>query len=101
MSQERGSVSPGYRPSSSEGFVLVKTCTLPLGFLDVSGISLLDSSNASVWPSLPSSTELISTALSASGPEDVSSSGSHERGGEWPSPVEAFQEDPGLMARLP
>ncbi|XP_072797138.1 Golgi reassembly-stacking protein 1 isoform X3 [Vicugna pacos] len=53
------------------------------GFLDVSGISLLDSSNTSVWPSLPSSTELTSTAVSASGPEDVcSSSGSHERGGE-------------------
>ncbi|XP_032315082.1 LOW QUALITY PROTEIN: Golgi reassembly-stacking protein 1 [Camelus ferus] len=53
------------------------------GFLDVSGISLLDSSNTSVWPSLPSSTELTSTAVSASGPEDVcSSSGSHEHGGE-------------------
>lgn len=48
------------------------------GFLDVSGISLLDSGNASVWPSLPPS-----TAVSASGPEDVgSSSSSHERGGE-------------------
>ncbi|KAM6161996.1 Golgi reassembly-stacking protein 1 [Erethizon dorsatum] len=48
------------------------------GFLDVSGLSLLDSGNASVWPSLPSS-----TAVSASGPEDVgSSSSSHERGGE-------------------
>ncbi|XP_035134000.1 Golgi reassembly-stacking protein 1 isoform X3 [Callithrix jacchus] len=54
-----------------------------LGFLDVSGISLLDSSNASVWPSLPSSTELISTAVSTSGLEDIcSSSSSHERGGE-------------------
>ncbi|XP_035134014.1 Golgi reassembly-stacking protein 1 isoform X13 [Callithrix jacchus] len=53
------------------------------GFLDVSGISLLDSSNASVWPSLPSSTELISTAVSTSGLEDIcSSSSSHERGGE-------------------
>ncbi|XP_023557983.1 Golgi reassembly-stacking protein 1 isoform X2 [Octodon degus] len=48
------------------------------GFLDVSGLSLLDSGNASVWPSLPSS-----TAISASGPEDIgSSSSSHERGGE-------------------
>ncbi|XP_012663497.1 Golgi reassembly-stacking protein 1 isoform X1 [Otolemur garnettii] len=53
------------------------------GFLDVSGISLLDSSNASVWSSLPSSTVLTSTAVSASGPEDVcSTNSSHERGGE-------------------
>ncbi|XP_055270585.1 Golgi reassembly-stacking protein 1 isoform X2 [Moschus berezovskii] len=51
------------------------------GFLDVSGLSLLDSSNASVWPGLPSSTELTPPAVSASGLEDVcSSSGSHERG---------------------
>nr|XP_054339481.1 Golgi reassembly-stacking protein 1 isoform X7 [Pongo pygmaeus] len=51
------------------------------GFLDVSGISLLDNSNASVWPSLPSSTELTTTAVSTSGPEDIcSSSSSHERG---------------------
>lgn len=48
------------------------------GFLDVSGLSLLDNGNASVWPSPPSS-----TAVSASGPEDIgSSSSSHERGGE-------------------
>ncbi|KAM6169896.1 Golgi reassembly-stacking protein 1 [Rhynchocyon petersi] len=46
------------------------------GFLDVSGISLLDSSIASVWPGLASSTS------PTSGPEDVSSSGSQERGGE-------------------
>ncbi|XP_076985883.1 Golgi reassembly-stacking protein 1 isoform X2 [Tamandua tetradactyla] len=53
------------------------------GFLDVSGISLLDTNNASVWPSLTSSTEMTSTAISASGLEDAcSSSGSHERGGE-------------------
>ncbi|XP_068838695.1 Golgi reassembly-stacking protein 1 isoform X5 [Capricornis sumatraensis] len=53
------------------------------GFLDVSGLSLLDSSNASVWPGLPSSTEMNPPAVSASGLEDVcSSSGSHERGGE-------------------
>lgn len=53
------------------------------GFLDVSGMSLLDSSNTSVCPSLSSSTVLTSTALSASGPEDMgSSSSSHERGGE-------------------
>ncbi|XP_042810240.1 Golgi reassembly-stacking protein 1 isoform X2 [Panthera leo] len=51
------------------------------GFLDVSGISLLDSSNASVWPSLPSPTEPTPTAVTAAGPEDVcSSSGCHERG---------------------
>lgn len=62
---------------------------LPLGFLDVSGISLLDSS-ASVWPSLPSFPELTSTAMPAAGLEDVgSSSGSHERGGEWLAPAEA------------
>ncbi|KAM8922064.1 Golgi reassembly-stacking protein 1 [Lycaon pictus] len=73
------------------------------GFLDVSGISLLDSSNASVWPSLPSSTELTSTAFSASGPEDVSSSGSHERGGEatWSgSEFEvSFPDSPGIQAQ--
>ncbi|XP_004419588.1 PREDICTED: Golgi reassembly-stacking protein 1 [Ceratotherium simum simum] len=73
------------------------------GFLDVSGLSLLDSSNASVWPSLPSSTELTSTAVSASGPEDVcSSSGSHERGGEatWSgSEFEvSFPDSPGTQA---
>ncbi|XP_026352539.1 Golgi reassembly-stacking protein 1 isoform X1 [Ursus americanus] len=73
------------------------------GFLDVSGISLLDSSNASVWPSLPSATEVTSTALSASGPEDVSSSGSHERGGEatWSgSEFEvSFPDSPGTQAQ--
>uniref|UniRef100_A0A5F5PIG8 Golgi reassembly stacking protein 1 n=1 Tax=Equus caballus TaxID=9796 RepID=A0A5F5PIG8_HORSE len=74
------------------------------GFLDVSGISLLDSSNASVWPSLPSSTELTSTAVSASGTEDVcSSSGSHERGGEatWSgSEFEvSFPDSPGAQAQ--
>jgi hypothetical protein len=56
----------------------------------VSGISLLDSSNASVWPSLPPPTAVI-----ASGPEDVgSSSSSHERGGEWP-----LLRDPRLLGR--
>lgn len=53
------------------------------GFLDVSGMSLLDSSNTSVCPSVSSSAVLTPTALSASGPEDMgSSSSSHERGGE-------------------
>nr|XP_031325866.1 Golgi reassembly-stacking protein 1 isoform X2 [Camelus dromedarius] len=75
------------------------------GFLDVSGISLLDSSNTSVWPSLPSSTELTSTAVSASGPEDVcSSSGSHEHGGEatWSgSEFEvSFPDSPGAQVPL-
>lgn len=74
------------------------------GFLDVSGISLLDSSNASVWPSLPSSTELISTAVSTSGLEDIcSSSSSHERGGEatWSgSECEvSFLDSPGAQAQ--
>ncbi|XP_022377307.1 Golgi reassembly-stacking protein 1 isoform X2 [Enhydra lutris kenyoni] len=73
------------------------------GFLDVSGISLLDSSNASVWPGLPSATELTSMGLSASGPEDVSSSGSHERGGEatWSgSEFEvSFPDSPGTQAQ--
>nr|XP_021522270.1 Golgi reassembly-stacking protein 1 isoform X1 [Aotus nancymaae] len=74
------------------------------GFLDVSGISLLDSSNAGVWPSLPSSTELISTAVSTSGPEDIcSSSSSHERGGEatWSgSEFEvSFLDSPGAQAQ--
>ncbi|XP_069331654.1 Golgi reassembly-stacking protein 1 isoform X1 [Eulemur rufifrons] len=75
------------------------------GFLDVSGISLSDSSNASVWPSLPSSTVLTSTAVSASGPEDVcSSNSSHERGGEttWSgSEFEvSFLDSPGAQAQL-
>nr|XP_020034051.1 Golgi reassembly-stacking protein 1 isoform X1 [Castor canadensis] len=70
------------------------------GFLDVSGISLLDSSNASVWPSLPPPTAVI-----ASGPEDVgSSSSSHERGGEatWSgSEFEvSFPDSPGAQAQL-
>uniref|UniRef100_A0A2K6RT81 Golgi reassembly stacking protein 1 n=2 Tax=Rhinopithecus roxellana TaxID=61622 RepID=A0A2K6RT81_RHIRO len=74
------------------------------GFLDVSGISLLDSSNASVWPSLPSSTELTSTAVSTSGPEDIcSSSSSRERGGEatWSgSEFEVpFLDSPGAQAQ--
>ncbi|KAK2090105.1 Golgi reassembly-stacking protein 1 [Saguinus oedipus] len=70
------------------------------GFLDVSGISLLDSSNASVWPSLPSSTELISTAVSTSGLEDIcSSSSSHERGGEWPSLSEVLWEGPWVVGK--
>ncbi|XP_060036390.1 Golgi reassembly-stacking protein 1 isoform X2 [Erinaceus europaeus] len=74
------------------------------GFLDVSGISLLDSSNASVWPNLPSSSELTTTAASASGPEDVcSSSSSHERGGEatWSgSEFEvSFLDSPGTQAQ--
>ncbi|XP_046956130.1 Golgi reassembly-stacking protein 1 isoform X2 [Lynx rufus] len=74
------------------------------GFLDVSGISLLDSSNASVWPSLPSPTEPTPTAVTAAGPEDVcSSSGSHERAGEatWSgSEFEvSFPDSPGPQAR--
>uniref|UniRef100_A0A8C2VKH4 Golgi reassembly stacking protein 1 n=1 Tax=Chinchilla lanigera TaxID=34839 RepID=A0A8C2VKH4_CHILA len=69
------------------------------GFLDVSGLSLLDSGNASVWPSLPSS-----TVVSASGPEDIgSSSSSHERGGEatWSgSEFEvSFLDSPGSQAQ--
>ncbi|ELV14173.1 Golgi reassembly-stacking protein 1 [Tupaia chinensis] len=73
------------------------------GFLDVSGISLLDSSNASVWPSMPSPTTLTSTAVPTSGPEDVcSSSSSHERGGEatWSgSEFEvSFPDSPGAQA---
>lgn len=73
---------------------------LPLGFLDVSGISLWDSSNASVWPSLPSPTEPTPTAVTAAGPEDVcSSSGSHERAGEWPTPTEAFREGPWAVGK--
>ncbi|XP_059966749.1 Golgi reassembly-stacking protein 1 isoform X5 [Mesoplodon densirostris] len=73
------------------------------GFLDVSGISLLDSSNASAWSGLPSSTELTSTAVSASGPEDACSSrGSRERGGEatWSgSEFEvSFPDSPGTQA---
>ncbi|XP_037382561.1 Golgi reassembly-stacking protein 1 [Talpa occidentalis] len=74
------------------------------GFLDVSGISLLDNGNTSVWPSLPSSTEMASTAVSASGPEDVcSSSSSHERGGEatWSgSEFEvSFLDSPGVQSQ--
>ncbi|XP_045712472.1 Golgi reassembly-stacking protein 1 [Phyllostomus hastatus] len=74
------------------------------GFLDVSGISVLDSS-AGVWPGLPSSFPgLTSTAASASGLEDVcSSSGSHERGGEatWSgSEFEvSFPDSPGAQAQ--
>uniref|UniRef100_A0A4W2GSB7 Golgi reassembly stacking protein 1 n=1 Tax=Bos indicus x Bos taurus TaxID=30522 RepID=A0A4W2GSB7_BOBOX len=74
------------------------------GFLDVSGLSLLDSSNTSVWPGLPSSTELTPPVASASGLEDVcSSSGSHERGGEatWSgSEFEvSFPDSPGAQAQ--
>ncbi|XP_021562076.1 Golgi reassembly-stacking protein 1 isoform X2 [Carlito syrichta] len=74
------------------------------GFLDVSGISLLDSSNASVWPSLPPSSAPTSTALSTSGLEDVcSSNSSHERGGEatWSgSEFEvSFLDSPGVQAQ--
>ncbi|XP_069418016.1 Golgi reassembly-stacking protein 1 isoform X3 [Ovis canadensis] len=74
------------------------------GFLDVSGLSLLDSSNASVWPGLPSSIEMTPPAVSASGLEDVcSSSGSHERGGEatWSgSEFEvSFPDSPGAQAQ--
>ncbi|XP_027987741.2 Golgi reassembly-stacking protein 1 isoform X1 [Eptesicus fuscus] len=77
------------------------------GFLDVSGISLLDSS-ASVWPSLPSFSELTSAAVPAAvpaaAPEDVcSSSGSHERAGEatWSgSEFEvSFPDSPGAQAQ--
>ncbi|VTJ67827.1 Hypothetical predicted protein [Marmota monax] len=74
------------------------------GFLDVSGISLLDGSNASVWPSLSSSTALTTIANSNVGPEDVgSSSNSHERGGEatWSgSEFEvSFLDSPGVQAQ--
>ncbi|XP_028710570.1 Golgi reassembly-stacking protein 1 isoform X2 [Peromyscus leucopus] len=72
------------------------------GFLDVSGISLLDSSNTSVCPSLPPSTVLTSTAASASGPEDMgSSSSSHERGEATWSGSEfevSFPDSPGAQA---
>ncbi|XP_030667955.1 Golgi reassembly-stacking protein 1 isoform X5 [Nomascus leucogenys] len=75
------------------------------GFLDVSGISLLDNSNDSVWPSLSSSTELTTTAVSTSGPEDICSSiSSHERGGEatWSgSEFEvSFLDSPGAQAQV-
>ncbi|XP_027962794.1 Golgi reassembly-stacking protein 1 [Eumetopias jubatus] len=73
------------------------------GFLAVSGLSLLESSSAGVRPSLPSATELTRTAHSASGPEDVSSCGSHERGGEatWSgSEFEvSFPDSPGTQAQ--
>uniref|UniRef100_A0A8C6RF33 Golgi reassembly stacking protein 1 n=1 Tax=Nannospalax galili TaxID=1026970 RepID=A0A8C6RF33_NANGA len=74
------------------------------GFLDVMGMSLLDSSNASMCPNLPPSTALTSTAISASGQEDVgSSSSSHERGGEatWSgSEFEvSFPDSPGAQAQ--
>ncbi|XP_006869242.1 PREDICTED: Golgi reassembly-stacking protein 1 [Chrysochloris asiatica] len=75
------------------------------GFLDGSGISLLDSSNASLWPGLTSSTSLTSTAVSASGVEDIcSSSGSQERGGEatWSgSEFEvSFLDSPGVQTQV-
>nr|XP_012421983.1 PREDICTED: Golgi reassembly-stacking protein 1 isoform X3 [Odobenus rosmarus divergens] len=73
------------------------------GFLAVSGLSLSESSSAGVRPSLPSATELTRTAHSASGPEDVSSCGSHERGGEatWSgSEFEvSFPDSPGTQAQ--
>ncbi|XP_045435390.1 Golgi reassembly-stacking protein 1 isoform X2 [Pipistrellus kuhlii] len=73
------------------------------GFLDVSGIALLDSS-ASVWPGPPSFPELPSAAVPAAGLEDVcSSSGSHERAGEatWSgSEFEvSFPDSPGAQAQ--
>ncbi|XP_032988131.1 Golgi reassembly-stacking protein 1 [Rhinolophus ferrumequinum] len=95
--------SPGHGvPRSMEPPPPVQRVMDP-GFLDVSGISLLDSSNASVWPSPHSSTELTASALSASGLEDVcSSSGSQERGGEatWSgSEFEvSFPDSPGAQA---
>ncbi|KAM9601224.1 Golgi reassembly-stacking protein 1 isoform 1-T2 [Trichechus inunguis] len=75
------------------------------GFLDASGISLLDSSSASLWPGRPSPTGLTSTATSVSGPEDVcSSSGSQERGGEatWSGSEfeDSFLDGPGGQAQL-
>ncbi|XP_040850209.1 Golgi reassembly-stacking protein 1 isoform X3 [Ochotona curzoniae] len=74
------------------------------GFLDVSGISLLDSSNASAWPSLPPPSASAGMASSTSGPEDVcSSTSSHERGGEatWSgSEFEvSFPDSPGAQAQ--
>ncbi|XP_006890708.1 PREDICTED: Golgi reassembly-stacking protein 1 [Elephantulus edwardii] len=78
------------------------------GFLDVSGISLLDSSNAGLWPgiaspTLPTSAPPTSAAVSASGVEDVSSNGSQDRGGEatWSgSEFEvAFLDIPGPQAQ--
>ncbi|XP_004581762.2 Golgi reassembly-stacking protein 1 isoform X1 [Ochotona princeps] len=74
------------------------------GFLDVSSISLLDSSNASTWPSLPPPSASAGTAGSTSGPEDVcSSTSSHERGGEatWSgSEFEvSFPDSPGAQAQ--
>ncbi|ERE76639.1 Golgi reassembly-stacking protein 1 [Cricetulus griseus] len=68
-------------------------------------MSLLDSSNTSVCPSLSPSTVLTSTALSALGPEDIgSSSSSHERGGEatWSgSEFEiSFPDSPGAQAQV-
>lgn len=74
------------------------------GFLDVSGMSLLDSSNGSMCPSLSPSTVLTSVAISASGPEDIgSSSSSHERGGEatWSgSEFEiSFPDSPGAQVQ--
>lgn len=68
------------------------------GFLDMSDIALLDSSDAGVWSSPAPST------VPASGPEDVgSSSSSHERGGEatWSgSEFEvSFLDSPGAQAQ--
>lgn len=99
---EPGSPSHG-APRSMEPPPPVQRVMDP-GFLDVSGISILDSSNASVWPSLPSSAELTSSAVSASGLEDVcSSSGSQERGGEatWSgSEFEvSFPDSPGAQVQ--
>lgn len=74
------------------------------GFLDVSGIALLDSSSANVCPSLPPATTLTPADVTASGLEDVgSSASSHERGGEttWSgSEFEvSFPDSPGAQAQ--
>lgn len=99
MPQRLGTVSLRRWPSSGQGSVPTENHVSPPGFLDVSGLSLLDSSNASVWPGLPSSIEMTPPAVSASGLEDVcSSSGSHERGGEGLAPLRG---DPGLWRRRP
>lgn len=68
------------------------------GFLDVSGIALLDNSDSGVWPgSTPSA------ATSPAGPEDVGSSSPHDRGGEatWSgSEFEvSFLDSPGAQAQ--
>uniref|UniRef100_A0A8C5KYG2 Golgi reassembly stacking protein 1 n=1 Tax=Jaculus jaculus TaxID=51337 RepID=A0A8C5KYG2_JACJA len=74
------------------------------GFLDVSGMSLLDNSSAGLRPSPPPPTTLTSADATASGLEDVgSSASSHERGGEttWSgSEFEvSFLDSPGVQAQ--